>query len=123
MYLIILGLSLGLVIGAFLRIDIPPEFARYTAVAIVGVLDSVFGAIRATIKREYNTSIFMTGLLFNIVVAVLITYVGDKLSLDLYLAVLVALMIRIFANIGVIKSQTIDKLWNKSNKIAEGIEK
>lgn len=123
MYLIIIGLSLGLIIGAFLRFDIPPEYARYTAVAIIGILDSLFGAIRASVEKKYTTLIFITGLAFNMVVAVLITYIGDKLNLDLYMAILVAFTIRIFANIGVIKTTTVDKLWNKSNKITDQIEK
>ncbi len=122
MYLIVLGLALGLIIGGFLRFDIPPEYARYTAVAIVGVLDSLFGAIRASVENKYNTTIFLTGLIFNMIVAVLITYVGDKLNLDIYMAILVAFTIRIFANIGIIKTTTVDKLWNKSNKIAEKVE-
>lgn len=122
MYLIILGLSLGLTIGAFLRIDIPPEYARYTAVAIVGVLDSLFGAIRASVENKYNTSVFLTGLAFNMIIAVLITFVGDKLNLDIYMAILVAFTIRIFSNIGIIKTTALDKLMTKTNKVAEKIE-
>lgn len=114
MYLIILGLTLGLIIGGFLRIDIPPELARYTAVAIVGLLDSLFGAVRASIEKKYSTTVFITGLLFNMVVAVLITFVGDKLNLDLYLAILVAFTIRIFTNIGTIKTTTFSRIWNKT---------
>lgn len=113
MYLVILGLSLGLVIGAFLQIDIPPEFARYTAVAIVGILDSLFGAIRASIEKKYSTTTFLSGLAFNMVIAVLITFIGDKLNLDLYLAILIAFMIRILANIGIIKTTALSKIWKQ----------
>lgn len=108
MYLIIIGLALGLIFGAFLRIDIPPELARYTAVAILGMLDSVFGAIRAQIEGKYDTVIFVTGLAFNMAIAVLITYFGDKLNLDLYLAILIAFTIRIFLNLGIIRTTTIE---------------
>jgi small basic protein len=114
MYLIILGLSFGLIVGTFLRINIPPELARYTAVAIVGVLDSIFGAIRASIENKYNSTVFLTGLAFNMIVAVLITFIGDKLNLDLYLAILVAFTIRIFANIGIIKTTTVNKILKKT---------
>ncbi len=124
MYLILLGLSLGLVIGGFLRLNIPPELARYTAVAIVGILDSLFGAVRASIEKKYSTTIFITGLFFNMVVAVLITFIGDRLNLDLYLAILVAFTIRIFANIGVIKTTAFGKLWNKiDTKVTDEIGK
>ncbi|MFA4996231.1 MAG: small basic family protein [Patescibacteria group bacterium] len=115
MYLIILGLSLGLIMGAFLQINIPPELARYTAVAIVGVLDSLFGAIRASIEKKYSTTIFLSGLAFNMIIAVLITFIGDKLNLDLYLAILVAFVIRIFANIGIIKTTAFGKIWKQIN--------
>ncbi len=124
MYLVILGLSLGLVIGAFLQIDIPPEFARYTAVAIVGILDSLFGAIRASIERKYSTTTFLSGLAFNMVIAVLITFIGDKLNLDLYLAILIAFMIRILANIGIIKTTALSKIWKQiATEPNEEIEK
>ena len=113
MYLIILSLALGLIIGGSLQFDIPPEYARYTAVAIIGVLDSLFGAVRASVEKRYDTMVFITGLAFNMAVAVLITFFGDKLNLDLYLAISVAFMIRIFANIGQIKTVTITKLQKK----------
>ena len=113
MYLIILGLSLGLVIGAFLQINIPPELTRYSAVAIIGVLDSLFGAIRASIEKKYSTTIFLSGLAFNMIIAVLITFIGDKLNLDLYLAILVAFVIRIFANVGIIKTTAFGKIWKQ----------
>lgn len=122
MYLIIAGLSIGLLIGAFLKFDIPAEYARYSAVAIVGILDSLLGAIRAQIEKKFNTTIFLSGMLFNMVIAVIITFIGDKLSLDIYLAVLIAFMIRIFANIGTIKTATVDKIVNKSSRICEKIE-
>ncbi|MFA5927320.1 MAG: small basic family protein [Patescibacteria group bacterium] len=115
MYIILLSIIFGLILGTFIRIDIPPELTRYTAVAIVGILDSIFGAVRASIDNKYNTTIFLSGLAFNMFIAVLITYVGDKLNLDLYLAILVALTIRIFSNIGMIKSTTLEKMARKSS--------
>jgi small basic protein len=113
MYLIILSLTVGLVIGAFLQFNIPAEYARYTAVAIVGIFDSLFGALRASVDNKYDTLIFITGLAFNMAIAVLITFFGDKLNLDLYLAILVAFMIRILANIGVIKTAAIGAIQKR----------
>lgn len=122
MYLTLLGLTLGLIIGTFLQINIPPEYARYTAVAIIGIVDSLFGAVRASVENKYNISVFLTGLGFNMLIGILFAFIGDKLNLDIYLAVLVAFTIRIFSNIGIIKSVTVEKLWNKSGKISEKIE-
>jgi hypothetical protein len=53
----------------------------------MGVLDALFGAIRAEATNDqFDGIIFITGLLFNIVLSVTITILGDKLGLDLYLA-------------------------------------
>jgi small basic protein len=116
MYLIIAGITFGLVIGTFLQFNIPPEYSRYTAVAVIGILDSLFGALRASIEKKYDTTIFLTGLAFNMAMAVLITFLGDKLNLDLYLAILVAFMIRILANIGIIKTSTVTLIQKKISK-------
>lgn len=110
MYLIIVSLAFGLLIGGFLNFEIPPEYARYTAVAIVGILDSLFGAIKASVEKRYETIIFLSGLAFNMTIAVLITFFGDKLNLDLYLAILVAFTIRILSNAGSIKSSALEKM-------------
>ncbi len=116
MILIIFGLIFGLLIGTFLQLNIPPEYARYTAVAIVGIMDSIFGALRAQNEEKYDTTIFLTGLGFNMLMAMIITYFGDKLNLDLYIAVLVAFTIRIFLNIGIIKTKTIEHWRNRRRK-------
>ncbi|PIP50789.1 hypothetical protein COX11_02225 [Candidatus Berkelbacteria bacterium CG23_combo_of_CG06-09_8_20_14_all_41_73] len=90
--------------------NIPPEYARYTAVAILGVIDSIFGALRSETEYKYDSVIFVTGLLFNMALAIFITYVGDKLNVELYLAVVIAFIIRIFLNIGIIRTISIEKL-------------
>lgn len=100
MWTAILGLLVGIAIGAAYPISIPLIYARYTAVAIIGLLDSVVGALLANIQRKYDVSIFLSGMIFNMILAMAITYLGDKLSLDLYLAVLVVFMFRIFRNLG-----------------------
>ena len=110
MYFILIGILLGILVGSFLKINIPPEYARYTAVAILGVIDSIFGALRSETERRYDSVIFVTGLLFNIALAIFITYVGDKLNVELYLAVIIAFTIRIFLNIGIIRTTSIEKL-------------
>jgi len=113
MYFIIIGLALGILIGGFLQFDIPPTLSRYTAVAILGVLDSLFGAIKSEVENKFDTVIFISGLIFNILLAVIITYFGDKLNLDLYLAILIVFSIRIFQNAGIIKSSALNKIRSK----------
>lgn len=122
MWFIFIGLIIGIIIGLYTPVEIPLEFARYSAVGILGILDSLMGAIRADLQKKYNTTIFLSGLFFNMILAILITYLGDKLSLDLYLAVLIVFTFRIFANIATIRYAFLEKFIGKK-RVQEEIKK
>ncbi len=111
--LLLIGLILGVIIGLFSPISIPAEYARYTAVAILALIDSIIGAIRSDIQKNYYTSVFLSGLVFNMLFCAGIVWFGDKLALDLYLAVIIVLMIRIMQNVAIIRRFYILKLFKK----------
>lgn len=121
MWYALIGLSLGLGIGFLMPLSIPIEFARYTAVGILGILDSILGAIRADLQGKYNSIIFVSGLIFNMILAVAITYLGDRLSLDLYLAVLIVFTFRMFTNIATIRYSFLTKYIGQK-RVKEEIE-
>lgn len=122
MWYVFIGLTVGIIIGLYTQVEIPIEFARYTAVGILGILDSLLGAIRADLQKKYDTTIFLSGLVFNMTLAMLITYLGDKLSLDLYLAVLIVFTFRIFANMATIRYAFLEKSIGKK-RVQEEIKK
>jgi small basic protein len=122
MWFILIGLIIGITVGIYIPLEIPLEFSRYTAVAILGILDSLTGAIRADLQKKYNTTIFISGLFFNMILAICITYLGDKLSLDLYLAVLIVFTFRLFANIATIRYAFLEKFIGKK-RVQEEIKK
>ncbi len=103
MLLPLAGLGLGVLLGLLLKVNVSFEFARYSAVAIVAALDSVLGAVRAELDGVYDNRIFVSGFITNAVVAVLLTYLGDRLGLDLYLVALVTFGPRIFQNLALIR--------------------
>ncbi len=103
MLLPLAGLVLGVLLGLLLQVDVSFEFARYTAVAIVAALDSVLGAVRAELDGVYDNRIFVTGFATNALVAVLLTFIGDRLGLDLYLVALITFGPRIFQNVALIR--------------------
>ena len=119
MILALIGLLAGVIIGAIYPITIPLIYARYTAVGIIGLLDSVIGALRANMQGKYNVAIFISGVVFNMILAMTVTYFGDKLSLDLYLAVLVVFMLRIFKNIGQMRYRLLIRFLGKRRVTAE----
>ena len=97
------GLLIGVLLGLALQVNVGLEFARYSAVAILAALDSVLGAIRAELDGVYDEKIFISGFVVNAIVAVFLTFVGDRLGLDLYLVALLAFGLRIFQNVALIR--------------------
>jgi small basic protein len=102
-WLPLVGLLAGVVLGLLLQVDVSFELARYSAVAILAALDSILGAVRAELDGNYDNRIFISGFVVNMLVAVLLTFVGDRLGLDLYLVALVAFGLRIFQNVAIIR--------------------
>ncbi|HLY14428.1 MAG TPA: small basic family protein [Candidatus Limnocylindrales bacterium] len=103
MLLPLAGLGLGVLLGLLLKVNVSFEIARYSGVAIVAALDSVLGAVRAELDGVYDNRIFISGFITNAVVAVLLTFLGDRLGLDLYLVALVTFGPRIFQNLALIR--------------------
>ncbi len=103
MLLPLAGLIVGVLLGFVLNVNVSFEFSRYSAVAILAALDSVLGAVRAELDGAYDNRIFISGFVTNAVVAVTLTFIGDRLSLDLYLVALINFGFRIFNNVALIR--------------------
>ena len=103
MFLPLAGLLAGVAAGWLLNVNVGFEFTRYTAVAILAAMDSVLGAVRAELDGVYDNRIFISGFVVNAIVAVLLVFIGDKLSLDLYLVALINFGFRIFNNVALIR--------------------
>lgn len=113
----ILGILLGIIGGLTIQFSIPIEYSKYSAVVIIGVMDALLGAIRAEVtKDQYNAIIFITGLLFNIILAIVITLLGEKTGLDLYLAATVVFTFRIFNNVGITRRALLQNLMDNHQK-------
>ena len=103
MLLPLAGLLVGVLLGLVLDVQVGFDLSRYSAVAILAALDSVLGAVRAELDGLYDNRIFITGFLTNAIVAVILTFIGDRLGLDLYLVALITFGLRIFNNVALIR--------------------
>jgi small basic protein len=72
---------------------------------LLAALDSIFGALKASLNGRYENAVFLTGLITNSAAAAALTYLGDKLGVELYFAAIFAFGVRIFQNIAVIRRQ------------------
>ncbi len=103
MWLPALGLLAGIIIGLIFSLSIPADYARYTAIAVLAGLDSILGAARAELEGQYDNRIFISGLVTNMLLAGLLTFLGDRLGVELYFAAIVAFGARLFNNLGIIR--------------------
>jgi small basic protein len=99
----ILAAVAGIGIGLLSPVTIPVTYARYTSVALLAGLDSIFGALKAHIAGTFDGRVFLTGLVTNSALAAALTFVGDKLGVDLSIAAIVAFGVRIFNNLASIR--------------------
>jgi small basic protein len=114
MWLPALGLVAGIMAALLTGISVPTEYARYTAVAILAALDSILGAARSELEDEYDNTIFLSGLLVNTLLAALLTFLGDRLGVDLYLAAIIAFGVRLFNNLAIIRRY----LFQRARRVA-----
>lgn len=124
---ILLGCIIGALIGNFAPI-ISYTYSEYLAIAIVAALDTIFGGIVASIKKNFNMGVFISGFLGNALLSILLTYLGSRLNVDIYLAAIFVFVGRIFFNLGVIRRYYLEKCTNyikskKDKKIKKVSEK
>ncbi len=118
---IVIGCILGAVIGIYAPM-VPYTYSGYLAIAIIAALDSVFGGIASTLKKQFDLKIFVSGFFGNAVLSMLLTYLGQKLNVDIYLAAIVVFVGRIFNNLAIIRRYYLEK-WSNRKKEETNVEK
>ena len=130
--MILIAIIAGCLIGASIGIFAPMisyTYSVYLAIAIIAALDSVFGGITSTLKKNFDLTIFLTGFFGNAILAILLTILGEKLNVDIYLAAIVVFVGRMFTNLAIIRRYYVDILMkkieekNKAKKVEENSEK
>lgn len=117
--MIVIAIILGCTIGAIIGINapiIPYTYSTLLAIAVIAALDSVFGGITSVLKKNFDLTIFITGFFCNSILSIALTYLGQRLNIDIYLAALVVFVGRMFTNLTIIRRHYVD-LWKR--KMAE----
>ena len=120
--MVIIAILIGCILGALIGINAPMisyTYSSYLAIAIIAALDSVFGGITSVIKKNFNLKIFITGFFGNAILSILLTILGEKLNVDIYLAAIVVFVGRMFTNLAIIRRYYVDK-WSKKIENKKG---
>lgn len=111
----IIGLLIGVILGFVLDVNISDKLSPYMSVAILACLDSVFGAIRGNLSKNFRADIFISGFFGNALLAAGLAYLGDKLGIPIYMAAVIVFGGRIFDNFAIIRRLLLEnfKIWGK----------
>ena len=108
MWLPVIGLIVGILLGWLVSVEIPLAYVKYTAIAILAAIDTILGGVRSQLEGRFDLGVFVSGFVINAGFAAFLAGLGDLLGLDLYLGAVIAFSIRIFDNAGFIRRDLLD---------------
>lgn len=114
--MILIAIIIGCAVGALIGLNLPTisyTYSSYLAIAIIAALDSVFGAITSSLKKNFDMKIFLSGFFVNAILAMALTYLGQRLNVDIYLAAVIVFVGRMFNNLGTIRRFYVEKFTTK----------
>ena len=117
--MVFIAIIIGCLLGAIIGINAPTisyTYSSYLAIAIIAALDSVFGGIASVINKKFDIKIFISGFFGNAILAILLTILGQKLNVDIYLAAIVVFVWRMFSKLGIIRRYYVEKWTAKFKK-------
>ena len=109
---IILGCIFGMLVGVNMPV-VSYTYSSYVAIAIVAAMDTVLGGISSYIQKKFDIKIFITGFFGNAILSILLTYLGNKLNVDIYLAAVFVFVGRMFINLAIIRRYYVEKISEK----------
>ncbi len=117
--MVYIAIIIGCLVGALVGLNAPIvsyTYSNYLAIAIIAALDSVFGGVVATIKKNFDLKIFLTGFFGNAILSILLAILGEKLNVDIYLAAIIVFVGRMFTNLAIIRRYYLEKWTNMVEK-------
>lgn len=119
---IIFGLIVGVWIGYEIDYQLPYSLSKYVSVSFLAGLDSVLGGSRAGLENRFDYLVFASGFFFNLILAGVLTYVGDLLGVELYMAGVVTFGVRIFENLAIIRRDLIGRPPSRPQTISSNLQ-
>ena len=113
--MIYFSIIIGCILGAILGMNAPIisyTYSTYLAIAVIAALDSVFGGISSVLKKNFDLKIFLSGFFVNSILSIVLTVLGQKLNVDIYLATIFVFISRMFNNLTIIRRYYVEK-WSK----------
>jgi small basic protein len=105
MWIPIIGLLIGLLIGGLLPISIPVISTQINTILIMVATDALFNGFLAKLEGRFSTVLFSIEFMLNALLAVGMVYFGIIMGVDIFLAIIIILGVRIFHNLSQINQK------------------
>lgn len=112
----VLALIVGVLLGALVSEQVPQLLAPYMSVAVLAGLDSICGGSRSYLEGKFQQDIFVSGFLFNIVLAMFFVWLGVNIGLNLMLAAALVFGWRIINNASLIRRLAISRIADQRKR-------
>lgn len=97
---ILIGLSVGIVLGYALQI---PANEKICAVLLLAAINSICGGFAAKLNLNFSDAILIGGFVTNAAFGLILVWLGNLFGLELYYIALFSFGLRIFRNLSVLK--------------------
>ncbi len=113
MVFILIFIVVGIVIGLFFPIPMFAISSFYISVGILAAIDAIIGALKASYHDEFDLLIFLSGLFINMLMAMALSWMGDKLGVPLYYVAVFVFGTRLFNNLAIIRHKIVDNIRSR----------
>lgn len=113
MILILVLVFVGIAIGLIIPFQLYVVSSFYISVGILAAIDSIVGALKASYDEEFDMAIFVSGLVINTLMAVALSWIGDKIGIPLYYAAVFVFGTRLFNNLALVRRRLIEQIRKK----------
>lgn len=113
MILILVLVFVGIAIGLIIPFQLYAVSSFYISVGILAAIDSIVGALKASYDEEFDMAIFVSGLVINTLMAVALSWIGDKIGIPLYYAAVFVFGTRLFNNLALVRRRLIEQIRKK----------
>jgi small basic protein len=110
-FIAVLAGVLGFGLAYFSHVTIPQGDGVYVSVAALAGLDAVIGGFRAAQENKFQTKVFVTGFVVGSVIAVILTWFGERIGVEIGLAAVFVFVWRIMQNLSIIRSRWLAEDW------------
>lgn len=99
MWLPFTGLIIGLILGVLFPHTISVIKAKYLIVTALLALDYIFVGLKGRLNKNFNTAMFTVEFILSSLLAIGLVYLGDIMNTDIFIAVIIVFIARIFYNL------------------------